>query len=87
MDAAAWLWEAPTEEALATRWEAWVDAWAPRVPARLLRPRRDPVLGVGAAHQLLSLDGILRAMEPELRHSLAWSASAYVAVLDRLVPR
>jgi hypothetical protein len=26
-------------------------------------------------------------MEPELRHSLAWSATAYIAVLDRLVPR
>jgi hypothetical protein len=45
------------------------------------------VLGVGAAHQLLSLDGILRAMEPALRHSLAWSAVAYTDVLDRLVPR
>ncbi len=86
MDAAAWLWEAPHDAALATRWETWVDAWSPRVPAVTLRPLLEPVLGVGAAHQLLSLDGILRAMEPALRHSLAWSAVAYLAVLDRLVP-
>jgi hypothetical protein len=86
MDAAAWIWEAPDEAALASRWETWVDAWAPRVPARELRPLLEPVLGVGAAHQLLSLDGILRAMEPALRHSLAWSAVAYTAVLDRLAP-
>jgi hypothetical protein len=87
MDAAAWIWEAPDERALAARWETWVDAWTPRVPARALRPLLEPVLGVGAAHQLLSLDGILRAMEPALRHSLAWSAVAYTDVLDRLVPR
>jgi Ser/Thr protein kinase RdoA (MazF antagonist) len=86
MDAAAWIWEAPDEAALASRWDTWVDAWAPRVPARELRPLLEPVLGVGAAHQLLSLDGILRAMEPALRHSLAWSAVAYTAVLDRLAP-
>ena len=86
MDAAAWIWEAADDRALAARWETWVDAWSPRVPAVQLRPRLDQVLGVGAAHQLLSLDGILRAMEPALRHSLAWSAVAYTAVLDRLVP-
>jgi hypothetical protein len=87
MDAAAWIWEAADEVALSARWETWVDAWAPRIPARELRPLLEPVLGVGAAHQLLSLDGILRAMEPALRHSLAWSAVAYTDVLDRLVPR
>jgi Ser/Thr protein kinase RdoA (MazF antagonist) len=86
MDAAAWIWEAPDEAALSTRWETWVDAWSSRIPASELRPRLDQVLGVGAAHQLISLDGILRAMEPALRHSLAWSAVAYAGVLDRLVP-
>ncbi|MFN8620757.1 MAG: aminoglycoside phosphotransferase family protein [Chloroflexota bacterium] len=87
MDAAAWIWEASDAASLAARWETWVDAWSPRVPAAELRPRLEQVLGVGAAHQLISLDGILRAMEPALRHSLAWSAVAYTGVLDRLVPR
>jgi Ser/Thr protein kinase RdoA (MazF antagonist) len=86
MDAAAWIWEAADDRALAARWETWVDAWSPRVPASELRPRLEQVLGIGAAHQLLSLDGILRAMEPALRHSLGWSAVAYADVLDRLVP-
>jgi len=87
MDAAAWIWEARDEAALAARWETWVDAWSPRVPATELRPRLEQVLGIGAAHQLISLDGILRAMEPALRHSLAWSAVAYAQVLDRIVPQ
>jgi hypothetical protein len=87
MDAAAWIWEAPDDATLAARWESWVDAWSPRLAAADLRPRLAEVLGVGAAHQLISLDGILRAMEPALRHSLSWSAVAYTAVLDRLVPR
>ena len=87
MDAAAWIWEARDDAALAERWETWVDAWAPHVPAAELRPRLEQVLGIGAAHQLISLDGILRVMEPALRHSLAWSAVAYAQVLDRIVPQ
>ncbi len=87
MDAAAWIGEAPDDAALGARWETWVDAWSGRVPPARLRPLLEPVLGVGAAHQLISLDGILHAMEPALRHSLAWSAAAYTAILDRLVPR
>ena len=87
MDAAAWIGEAPDDVTLAARWETWVDAWSGRVRPADLRPRLEQVLGVGAAHQLISLDGILRAMEPALRHSLAWSAVGYAAILDRLVPR
>lgn len=87
MDAAAWIGEAPDDAELAARWETWVDAWSGRVPAAELRPRLPQVLGVGAAHQLISLDGILHAMEPALRHNLAWSAVGYAAILDRLVPR
>jgi hypothetical protein len=87
MDAAAWLVEAADDREMAGRWDTWVDAWTGRVPAERLRPCLEPVLGVGAAHQMISLDGILRAMEPALRHTLAWSADAYARVLDRLVPR
>ena len=87
MDAAAWIGEAADDAALSARWETWVDAWSARVPPARLRPSLEPVLGVGAAHQLISLDGILRAMEPALHHSLVWSAVAYTAILDRLVPR
>jgi Ser/Thr protein kinase RdoA (MazF antagonist) len=87
MDAAAWIGEAADEATLLGRWDAWVDACSGRVAAAELRPRVWQVLGVGAAHQLISLDGILRAMEPALRHTLLFSAIAYAAILDRLVPR
>jgi len=64
-------------------WAPWVQAWQASVPAEALTSRRLAVLGLGAAYQLVSLDAILRGMEPALRHSLADSAQGYAAILDR----
>jgi len=82
LDATPWMQDAETAAESEALWAPWVEAWQGSVPADALAGRRHAVLGLGAAYQLVSLDAILRGMEPELRHSLADSAQAYAAILD-----
>jgi hypothetical protein len=83
LDATPWMQDAATAEDGEALWRPWVEAWQDRVPASELASRRVAVAGLGAAYQLVSLDGILRGMEPAIRHTLSDSAAGYAAILDR----
>lgn len=83
LDATPWMQDATTATEGRALWQPWVEAWQHRVPAPELETRRLEVAGLGAAYQLVSLDAILRDMEPAIRHTLSDSAVGYAAILDR----
>jgi hypothetical protein len=83
LDATPWMQDAATATEGEALWQPWVEAWQQRVPALDLQTRRQQVAGLGAAYQLVSLDAILRGMEPAIRHTLSDSAVGYAAIMDR----
>jgi hypothetical protein len=75
VDLATWLlfsMDKPTERRAAT--DAWVQAWAgPTAPADV-HDRIGDILLAGSAYQVVSYDGIVRALEPATRYTMGGGA-------------
>ena len=81
----AWSRDAPDRQQLAI--DAWIDAWAGPTDPAAVRAAIDDILIVGAAYQVVSYDGIVRALEPATRYSMSDGARHYLARLEeRLGP-
>ena len=78
----AWSRKEPEERQMAI--DAWIDAWAATgsVEGDAVRAARHAVLVVGAAYQVVSYDGILRALEPATRYTMAGGASSFLEELE-----
>jgi hypothetical protein len=79
----AWSEDHPAEVAAAT--DAWVEAWAPAVDVGRLRECVDDVLIVGAAYQLVSYDGIRRALEPATQYTMIGGGAQFLKHLERIL--
>lgn len=82
----AWSRKEPEERQIAI--DAWIEAWAATgsVEADAVRAARDAILVVGAAYQVVSYDGILRALEPATRYTMAGGASSFLEELEAHAP-
>jgi aminoglycoside/choline kinase family phosphotransferase len=81
----SWSKDEPDQEQLAT--DAWIDAWAAGtgIDAAAVREAIDDILLVGAAYQVISYDGILAALEPSTRYTLADGATGFLKRLEGLI--
>ena len=82
----AWSRAVPEEREIAI--DAWIDAWAATaaVEGDAVRAASDAILVVGAAYQVVSYDGILRALEPATRYTMAGGASSFLEELEAHLP-
>ena len=81
----SWSKDEPDQQRIAT--DAWIDAWAEAADAAAVRAALDDILLVGAAYQVISYDGIIAALEPATRYTLADGALEYLERLEALIPR
>ena len=65
--------------------EAWIGAWSTVVDGDALRAQIDDVLIVGAAYQLVSYDGIRRALEPATQYTMIGGGSHFLKELERIL--
>ncbi|MDQ3128087.1 MAG: aminoglycoside phosphotransferase family protein [Chloroflexota bacterium] len=79
-----WSREEPEEQRVAI--DAWVTAWSTTgtVESAAVRAAIDDILVVGAAYQVVSYDGILRALEPATRYTLADAARSFLTELESM---
>ncbi len=80
----AWSRDHPDEQRIAT--DAWIDAWAVVVDREAIRLALDAILIVGAAYQVVSYDGILRALEPATQYTMADGAMHFLGQLEAQLP-
>ena len=71
VDLVTWLNEEHDQARRDRSFEAWLAAWAGVVEPTAVRARLDTLLAIGAAYQCVSYVGILRALEPATRYTLA----------------
>lgn len=80
----SWSTDEPDDQRVAT--DAWVDAWlrAPLGPTDpdAVRATIDDIIVVGAAYQVVSYDGIIRALEPATQYTMADGATSYLKRLE-----
>jgi hypothetical protein len=82
VDLATWTAWARAGGELEAATEAWLDAWSADVDVAALRERLDDVLVVGAAYQVISYDGICRALEPATRYTMAGGGANFLKRLE-----
>lgn len=80
----SWSKDQPDEQRVAM--DAWIEAWVgaplgPTDPAAV-HAAVDDILVVGAAYQMVSYDGILRALEPATRYTLTDGAAGFLKELE-----
>ena len=75
----AWSKDQPDEQRVAI--DAWIDAWSGSVDPDAARAAVGDILIVGAADHVVSYDGIVRALEPATRYTMADGAKQF---LERL---
>jgi len=78
-----WSEDRPAEIEAAT--DAWVTAWAAGVDGAALRAHVDDLVIVGAAYQIVSYDGIRRALELATRYTMTGGGAQYLKVLERIL--
>ena len=71
---------------IATATDAWVEAWAGAIEPAAIRTRVDDIVVVGAAYQIISYDGIVRALEPATRYTMGGGATHFLAQLEGRLP-
>jgi hypothetical protein len=81
----AWSEDQPAERAAAI--DGWIAAWAGPTDPSVVRERLDDVLLLGAAYQVVSYDGILAALEPATRYTMAGAASHYLKQMEDAMRR
>ncbi len=67
--------------------DAWIDGWGGAVDPVALRNRLDDILVVGAAYQVVSYDGIVRALEPATRYTMAGGAGHFLKAIETVIER
>jgi hypothetical protein len=82
VDLATWTAWAGAGGELEAATDAWLDAWSADVDVGALRERLDDVLVVGAAYQVISYDGICRALEPATRYTMAGGGANFLKRLE-----
>ena len=78
-----WSKDEPEQRRIAT--DAWIDAWAEVTNPAAVRAALDDILLVGAAYQVISYDGIIAALEPATRYTLADGAIDFLEQLEALI--
>jgi hypothetical protein len=81
----AWSRGEPEQQRIAT--DAWIDAWAGPTDPTAVREAIDDILIAGAAYQVISYDGIIRALEPATRYTMAGGATEFLGRLDAILDR
>jgi aminoglycoside phosphotransferase (APT) family kinase protein len=76
----AWSRDDPEQQQAAT--EAWVEAWAGWIDEADIRAHLADILLCGAAYQVVSHDGIMRALEPATRYTIADGAIHFFERLE-----
>lgn len=83
IDLVTWLaWSKGEPDQQQAAIDAWIDAWSGPIAPEALRDRLDDILIVGAAYQVVSYDGIVRALEPATRYTMAGGAKEYLERLE-----
>ena len=67
--------------------DAWIRAWSVVIDPSALRDRLDDILVVGAAYQVVSYDGIVRALEPATRYTMAGGAGHFLKEIEAVIER
>jgi hypothetical protein len=87
IDLVTWLaWSRDHPEQLEAATDAWVEAWAGWIGAADIRAHLSDILVAGAAYQIVSYDGILRALEPATRYTIADEAIHFFERLEAAMP-
>jgi aminoglycoside phosphotransferase (APT) family kinase protein len=81
----SWSKDEPDDQAAAI--DAWIGAWGGAVDEAAVREAVDDILIVGAAYQVVSYDGIVRALEPATRYTMAGGATHYLERLEERAAR
>jgi aminoglycoside phosphotransferase (APT) family kinase protein len=82
VDLVTWIaWTETDGEAEAAA-EGWLEAWSEDVDVAALRDRLDDVIAAGAAFQVISYDGIGRALEPATRYTMAGGGDNFLRRLE-----
>jgi hypothetical protein len=76
----AWSRDYPAQQRAAT--DAWVDAWAGWIGEADIRAHLADILVAGSAYQIVSYDGIMRALEPATRYTIADGAIHFFERLE-----
>jgi hypothetical protein len=82
---AAWSKGELDQQRVAT--DAWIEAWAGPTGPTAVHEAIDDIQIAGAAYQVISYDGIIRALEPATRYTMADGASEYLALLEAILDR
>lgn len=85
VDLATWLaWSRKEPEEQRVAIDAWVAAWSGTgaVESAAVHAAIDAILVVGAAYQVASYDGILKALEPETRYTMTGGARQHLEELE-----
>jgi aminoglycoside phosphotransferase (APT) family kinase protein len=88
VDYVTWIgWSAGKPEEIAAATDGWVGAWSSVVDAEALRAAIDDVTIVGAAYQLVSYDGIRRALEPATQYTMVGGGEHFLRELEAILDR
>jgi aminoglycoside phosphotransferase (APT) family kinase protein len=82
VDFVTWIAWTETEDETEAATEAWLDAWSAHVDVADLRERLDDVIAAGAAYQVISYDGIGRALEPATRYTMTAGGDNFLKRLE-----
>jgi hypothetical protein len=83
VDLVTWLsWSKDEPDDRAAAADAWIEAWAGSTDPVAVRAALDDILVVGAAYQVVSYDGIVRALEPLTRYTMAGGARHFLEQLE-----
>jgi hypothetical protein len=86
VDVITWIaWSEGRQAEIGAAIDAWVGAWSPVVDRDALRAVIDDVLIVGAAYQLVSYDGIRRALEPATQYTMIGGGAHFLKELERIL--
>jgi aminoglycoside/choline kinase family phosphotransferase len=88
VDLATWIaWSEDRPDEVEVAVDAWVDAWSAQVDANDLRNRIDDIELIGAAYQVISYDGIIRALEPSTRYTMGTGGGSWLKTIERVLAR
>jgi hypothetical protein len=88
VDLVTWLaWSKGDLEQQRVATDAWIEAWAGPTEPTAVHEAIDDIQIAGAAYQVISYDGIIRALEPATRYTMADGASEDLALLEGILDR
>ena len=88
VDYITWIaWSPGREAEITAATDGWIEAWGEVVDAAALRAAIDDVVIVGAAYQLVSYDGIRRALEPATQYTMIGGGAHFLKELEAILDR